>query len=344
MSPTSRRMSTSQGPGDVRPVRGRGIEDGVRDQHHAELGARRVLLHQLARLLERPVEVGPLPGVAVARDVVDEHLAAARRRGSADRACPCRKVNIFSSAATRFSSGSSGGSDAELSIRKRITGSLGRWPAAAEAGGRRGRATAAAASAAGTISASRRTPSHHGSPIVPALQPLVAVVEDGQRGAVTRRVVVVPQRAEQRLDAAPAHAAEDVRQLARFLRLRPPGVGQGLRAGDRGRHREQLVGHVHQAEQERLLVLQAGLVDEHPVEARAGELAAHPLHEAQVGGQAAELRVARPAAPAQPARRDTTTSRRTASSAARPPSAPAWSAGRPWPPPPAGGGPPSRGP
>ena len=32
-------------------------------------------------------------------------------------------MNIFSSAATRFSSGSSGGSDAELSIRKTITGS-----------------------------------------------------------------------------------------------------------------------------------------------------------------------------------------------------------------------------
>src|SRR5258706_13434948 len=35
---------------------------------------------------------------------------------------PLRKVNIFSRASTRFSSGSSGGRDAELSMRKRIVG------------------------------------------------------------------------------------------------------------------------------------------------------------------------------------------------------------------------------
>jgi hypothetical protein len=47
-----------------------------------------------------------------------------------------RKVNIFSRASTRFSSGSSGGSDAELSMRKRIVG-----PGVVRAAGRVGEAS-----------------------------------------------------------------------------------------------------------------------------------------------------------------------------------------------------------
>ncbi len=84
------------------------------------------------------------------------------------------------------------------------------------------------------------------------------------------------------------------------LSLGGPAVGQGLRPGDRGGHGEGLVRDVHQAEEERLLVLQLRLVDEHAVEARAGEPPRRALHEAQVGGQRAELGVPRPERPAQP--------------------------------------------
>src|SRR5688572_33017223 len=94
-------------------------------------------------------------------------------------------------------------------------------------------------------------------PYGPLLQPSMAVVENGQRGAIAGGVVVVPERAEQRLDAAPPHAAEDIGQGARFLGLRTAGVGEGPRAADRRRHGEELVGYVDQPEEERLFVLRS---------------------------------------------------------------------------------------
>ena len=61
-------------PRHVRPVLGVGVRDRVGEQHHSEVGAARVARRELLGLQEGVVEVGPLPVVAVAGDVVHRDL------------------------------------------------------------------------------------------------------------------------------------------------------------------------------------------------------------------------------------------------------------------------------
>src|SRR5262249_40107613 len=75
------------------------------------------------------------------------------------------------------------------------------------------------------------------------------------------------------------------------------------RAPDRGGHREELDRDVDHAKQERLPALEARAMDEHPVENRAREPPARPVDEAHVTREPPEPGEARPAAPADPARR-----------------------------------------
>src|SRR6185436_21161408 len=135
------------------------------------------------------------------------------------------------------------------------------------------------------------------------LQPGVLALEHLDRDLVLADVVVRPQVAEQPGDLAPRVAAEQIGQLRGVLGVGAALLAQGLRAGDRSGHGEQLVGDVDQAEQERLLVLELRLVDEHAVEDLARQPAGVALDEAQVRGEVAELLIARPLPPAEPAGR-----------------------------------------
>ncbi len=68
--------------GGVRPVRGIGIHDGVGQEHHSDLGPRRVGQGEALGPEEGVVEVRPLPVAAVAADVVhgDSRLPPKRIR------------------------------------------------------------------------------------------------------------------------------------------------------------------------------------------------------------------------------------------------------------------------
>jgi len=61
--------------GHVRPVRGVGVHDRVREQHHPDVGPPAVGVGELAGLEERVVEVRELAVVAIAGDLVHRDLA-----------------------------------------------------------------------------------------------------------------------------------------------------------------------------------------------------------------------------------------------------------------------------
>src|SRR5262245_42588612 len=125
--------------------------------------------------------------------------------------------------------------------------------------------------------------------------------ENVDRRPVAGGVVVRPQLAEELLDAAPRDDAEEVGKVVGFRRFRSARAPRRFGAAHAGRDGIELVGHVDEAKEECLLVLQPRLEAHHAVEALTGQLARAALDEPEMAGELAESRVARPVAPAEPA-------------------------------------------
>ena len=125
----------------------------------------------------------------------------------------------------------------------------------------------------------------------PLLDERVAALEHALGERVVLDVVVAPERAEQRPDAAPRLAAEQVGELG--------GLGGALgvlrrgscRVDHRRGHREQLRADVDDPAEHRLALLELRLPAPHRVEGRASQLARAALDEAQVLRELAVLLV-----------------------------------------------------
>src|SRR6201989_3499105 len=121
------------------------------------------------------------------------------------------------------------------------------------------------------------------------LKPRVAPVEELLRARVACVVVVVPQRREQRVDAAASLAREQVGEVVRRLAAVRMLARDRVRVNDRRRDREQLGADVDETPEDRLLLLELGLPPGHGIERRPRELARRAFDEAQVLGKRPEL-------------------------------------------------------
>ena len=117
-----------------------------------------------------------------------------------------------------------------------------------------------------------------------------------------RVVVVVPEVVEELRHLAPAAAAEEVGEIRRLRRGGVAFAPQRFGSRHGGRHGEELVGDVHEPEEEALLVLQLRLVHVHAVEDLAREFARGSVDESHVRCQSVEFGVARETP--QPSQRD----------------------------------------
>src|SRR5206468_302815 len=134
----------------------------------------------------------------------------------------------------------------------------------------------------------------------PLLEPGLTPLEHRTRHPVLAHIVIAPYAPEMGRDAPARAAAEQVRQRDGLTSFRTASTREAVGTREARGHGEQLRTDVHGTKQQRLLLLQLSLVDQHGMEERSRQLAARAVDVADMAGQRAELAVARPPAPAEP--------------------------------------------